>query len=94
MPPTKTTRQNGWTIRALRKERGHTVSAFARLLDVAPQTVTNIEYEVKAASTRLVERMARTLGVRPEALDRDAPAMRDLPEGERDAANAGEPVTA
>ncbi|MBP2704477.1 helix-turn-helix transcriptional regulator [Microbispora sp. RL4-1S] len=91
MPPTRTTRQNGWAIRGVRAARGLSGYRLAKRLGIQPSTLTNIEREVKNVSTTLLGRIAAELETPIEAFDRESRPMRASTDGDEATAAAAEP---
>ena len=70
MPPLPTAQPDGPEIRRLIRERGYSVTDFARRLGRHPQSIWVItgRADRPAASTRFISQIARELGVRPSQI--------------------------
>jgi transcriptional regulator with XRE-family HTH domain len=68
-----TPRQNGFTIRALRKRAGISTEDMARRLDILPSTYRRLEDETRAASEEHLKRIATALDMPVPALVRTPP---------------------
>lgn len=74
----KTTRQNGLTIRHMRIKDGMKPGEFATKAVISYSTLDNIENERKNASVEVLHRIAKALDVPVHAIIRDSVMFAEL----------------
>jgi transcriptional regulator with XRE-family HTH domain len=67
-------RQNGYAIRAFRLSKGRRLSELAAKVGITPGSLANIEAERRSVSPATLARIAASLGVLIQAIERDRSA--------------------